>query len=64
MSKMLEKENGNVTLRVILFMGDKIAKGETPRKVLLLPPNPPSNPTPLLIIRQLNRTLKNAYHEN
>ena len=28
MSKMLEKENGNVILRVILFMGDKIAKGE------------------------------------
>ena len=24
----LEKENGNVILRVILFMGDKIAKGE------------------------------------
>ena len=28
MSKMLEKENGSVILRVVLFMGDKIAKGE------------------------------------
>lgn len=35
MSKMLEKENGNVILRVILFMGDKIAKGELLYALLL-----------------------------
>ena len=28
MSKMIDKENGNVILHVSIFMGDKIAKGE------------------------------------